>query len=54
MQSRHQIFIKKKSNEINKGILQIAKSHLEGDSVVQRDDKILICRHIEDAVIIDE
>jgi len=50
----HSFITDRKSNEINKQLLGLWVDHLEGDSVVQRDDKILICRHIEDAIIIDE
>ena len=44
----------RKSNNLNKELIGLWVNHLGGDSVVQKEDKILICLEIEDAVIINE
>ena len=36
---------------MNKELLGMWVNHLEGDSVVQKNGKILICRQVEDAII---
>jgi|TARA_B110000908_G_C10102891_1_gene379403 hypothetical protein len=42
----------KSSNEMNQKLIGMWVQHLEGDRVVRQDDRILICRTIEDATII--
>jgi GH43 family beta-xylosidase len=37
--------------QMNKELLGMWVNHLEGDSVVQKNGKILICRQVEDAII---
>ena len=42
----------KGSNQMNQKLIGLWVQHLEGDRVVRQDDRILICRTIEDATII--
>jgi hypothetical protein len=42
-----------KSNQMNQQLLGMWVHHLEADRVVRKDNKILICKVIEDAIIIE-
>jgi hypothetical protein len=42
----------KGSNQMNQKLIGLWVQHLEGDRVVRQDNRILICRTIEDATII--
>lgn len=41
-----------KSNQMNQQLLGMWVHHLEADRVVRKDNKILICKVIEDAIIV--
>jgi|TARA_B110000977_G_scaffold171136_1_gene222370 hypothetical protein len=42
----------KGSNQMNQKLIGLWVQHLEGDRVVRQDNRILICRTIEEATII--
>ena len=42
----------KSSNQMNQKLIGMWVQHLEGDRVVRQDNRILICRTIEEATII--
>jgi hypothetical protein len=42
-----------KSNQMNQQLLGMWVHHLEADRVVRKDNKILICKVIEDAIIVE-
>ena len=42
----------KSSNQMNQKLIGMWVQHLEGDRVVRQDNRILICRTIQDAEVI--
>tara|TARA_R110002096_G_scaffold370458_1_gene563901 strand:- start:1360 stop:1572 length:213 start_codon:yes stop_codon:yes gene_type:complete len=42
----------KGSNQMNQKLIGLWVQHLEGDRVIRQDNRILICRTIEEATII--
>ena len=44
--------LEKERKEMNKELLGMWVNHLECDAVVRKDDKILICRTVEEAQIV--
>ena len=42
-----------KSNQMKQQLLGMWVHHLEADRVVRKDNKILICKVIEDAIIVE-
>ena len=42
-----------KSNQMNQQLLGMWVNHLGADRVVRKDNKILICKVIEDAIIVE-
>ena len=47
-------FVVDNSGEMNKQLIGAWVAHLDCDRVVRQDNKILICRTVEDAEIIEE
>jgi hypothetical protein len=43
----------KTNNKVNEKLLGIWVDHLDGDRVIRKDNKFLICRTIEEAQIIE-
>jgi hypothetical protein len=46
-------FTDKNSNRVNEKLLGLWVDHLNGDRVINKDNKFLICRTIEEAQIIE-
>jgi hypothetical protein len=46
-------FTDKNSNRVNEKLLGLWVDHLNGDRVISKDNKFLICRTIEEAQIIE-
>ena len=47
-------FITDNGNQMNKHLIGAWVAHLDCDRVVRQDNKILICKTVEDAIIIEE
>ena len=46
-------YFKTKAGEVKKELLGTWVSHLEGDRVIEKDSRYLICKEIEEAKVIE-